>query len=175
MIKSDYKDVLDRLATPVVVAEPVFPEGRNFADDFVVQYLNDSFRKTFSGLVMEGEKFSIYLPKLTHEIDWLGMANTALRSKKILDTTFYSKIYSCWLRIFMNVTDTGLLIFSAVNIDSERQREEKLRNQNARLEALTDELSLSKENLRIKLDNIEHLNSLLQYNAYHDSMTGFFT
>lgn len=175
MVESEYKDVLDNLATPVVVVSPIFPEGHGFADDFIIQYVNESFRKTFSGLIETGTKFSSYISKLSKEIDWLGMANVALQGKKVLDTTFYSPIYSSWLRIYMNVTSSGLLIFSAVNVDAERQREEKLRFQNSKLEALTDELSLSKENLRAKLDNIEHLNALLQYNAYHDTMTGLLT
>ena len=175
MTESEYKDVLDKLATPVVVATPVYGAGRGFADDFTIQYVNNSFTRSFPGIIAVGARFSAYLPQLSKEIDWLGMANTAMQTAAVHETTFYSPLFSCWLRIFMNVTEAGKLIFSAVNVDEEHKREEKLRSQNAKLEAVTNELSLSKENLRAKLVNIEQLNSLLQFNAHHDSMTGLFT
>jgi diguanylate cyclase (GGDEF)-like protein len=65
-------------------------------------------------------------------------------------------------------------VVTITDISTDKEHEQQLRRQNLRLASLTDELSLSRTNLRNKLDSIETLNQQLQFAAYHDTMTNLY-
>lgn len=176
MFKNVFEDVLHSLSTPVLVGEPIFSENSDTVEDCTILFVNESFKNNFHIFSIEsGKKISEIVPNLSKDVKWIEMANEAMKSSKPIEENFFSNVYNGWLRISMNRTENGNIVFSALNVDAEKKRELQLLNQNLRLEALTDELTTSKENLHTKLDNIENLTSLLQYNAYHDSMTDLYS
>ena len=175
MTEHEYVDVLGKIAVPILVARPIFADDKKTIKDFTILFINEAFSRNFSQLSVKVEtNFSNYIGRLTKEVDWFAKAEEAYKNASV-EAVFFSILYSSWLKMSINVTENGLFIFSAMNVDAEKKREQQLLRQNLRLEALTDELSLSRENLQVKLDNIENLNSLLQYKALHDPMTDLFS
>ena len=175
----DYKEVLDKISTPIVVIisndEGTARKARNksdFENKFSVHFMNESFEKTYGNLIKVGYTTEQCVEKLSKEVDWYKMASDCMESGERQMDTFYSTNANAWLRVHMNSTKSGFIIIAVVNVDKDKEREQQLVRQNLRLAALTDELSNSREELKKRLENITFLNEQLEFHAYHDPMTG---
>ncbi|WP_407425035.1 putative bifunctional diguanylate cyclase/phosphodiesterase [Treponema sp.] len=179
MKDKDYKEVLERIFTPIVV---LISENENtdlkntkesdIAQNFSIHFMNESAVKNYGSLLKVGDTAAECVEKLSKDVDWYKMACTCSQEKKLQEITFYSTNCHVWIKVTMNATNSGFILISAINIEKEKEREQQLLRQNLRLAALTDELSLSRENLKTKLENINFLNEQLEFHAYHDAMTG---
>lgn len=174
MQDKDYKEILEKLSSPIVVAIPQYEENKEYAEKFSVYFMNESFTKIFPSFAKIGEDSDLYLSKLSQDIPWVKMANDAISTGELQEVVYYSVNFSSWYKITMNATANKIVIITIFNVDSEKEREQQLIRQNLRLASLTDELSASRENLKTRLENINTLNEKLQFNAYHDAMTGLF-
>lgn len=179
MKDKDYKEILEKISTPIVVfisseeSSSKKPKTRSdFAEKFSVHYVNEVFEQVYGDLLKVGFTTEECVNRLSKEVDWYKMACDCMESGAQQQATFYSTICNAWLRAHMNSTVSGFLIISVVNIDEDKEREQQLLRQNLRLAALTDELSNSREDLKKRLENINFLNEQLEFIAYHDSMTG---
>ena len=173
MEDKDYKELLEKISTPIVVAlADTKRKGAETKTKFTIHFYNESFGKNYGNLVKIGDCGKKCTELLSKEIDWYKMANDCLESGVSQVATFYSTICSAWLRIHMNSTQSGFIIIAVVNVSADKEREQQLLRQNLRLAALTDELSNSREDLKKKLENINFLNEQLEFTAYHDGMTG---
>ncbi|MBQ8013801.1 MAG: bifunctional diguanylate cyclase/phosphodiesterase [Treponema sp.] len=179
MKDKDYKEVLEKISTPIVVAisnevnASKKPKSKSdFEEYFSIRFLNESFEKEYGDLVKIGFTGEKCVENLSKEVDWLKLALDCMETGERQTATFYSTLKNAWLRVNMNSTVSGFLIISVVNIDKDKEREQQLLRQNLRLAALTDELSNSREDLKKRLENINFLNEQLEFIAYHDSMTG---
>ncbi len=175
----DYKEVLDKISTPIVVIisndEGTARKARNksdFENKFSVHFMNESFEKAYGNLIKVGYTTEQCVEKLSKEVDWYKMASDCMESGERQMDTFYSTNANAWLRVHMNSTKSGFIIIAVVNVDKDKEREQQLVRQNLRLAALTDELSNSREELKKRLENITFLNEQLEFHAYHDPMTG---
>ncbi len=167
----DFKKVAEDISTPILIGKLIQRHDLS-DDDFDVLFVNSAFSDKTKHIGTEGSLFSSFSAKLSKDMPWAETAEESLKTGLPQEHTFYSILLSCWLRIVMNPTEDKLLIVTVSDVSQDKEHEQQLKRQNLRLAALTDELSLSRENLRAKLDNIETLNSQLQYTAYHDTMTG---
>lgn len=179
MKDKDYKEVLEKISTPIVViiSNDESPDKKtnkdsDFKTDFSVHFVNSTFTNTYGDLVKVGFTSEMCVQRLSKEIDWYGMASECFATGELQQATFYSTICSGWLRIHMNSTQSGFIIIAVVNVTKDKEREQQLLRQNLRLAALTDELSNSREELKTKLESISFLNEQLEHAAYHDGMTG---
>ena len=179
MKDKDYKEVLEKISTPIVVAisnevnASKKPKSKSdFEEYFSIRFLNESFEKEYGDLVKIGFTGEKCVENLSKEVDWLKLALDCMETGERQTATFYSTLKNAWLRVNMNSTVSGFLIIAVVNIDKDKEREQQLLRQNLRLAALTDELSNSREDLKKRLENINFLNEQLEFIAYHDSMTG---
>ena len=179
MKDSDYKEVLDKISTPIVViisnqgsSKKKNPSKSDFEENFSVHFMNESFENTYGDLLKVGFTTEECVEKLSKEVDWYKMASDCMETGQQQMETFYSTHANAWLRIHMNSTKSGFIILAVVNVDKDKEREQQLLRQNLRLAALTDELSNSREDLKKRLENINFLNEQLEFIAYHDSMTG---
>ena len=170
---SDFRNVLDYFSTPTLIAKPLSNKN-NEVSDFFIEYTNHSFSEKTQNVICSGTLFSTFNKKLSSDVKWYDMANQALLSDKPVSFTFFSLLFNCWLRLVMNQIPGGYIAVSLTDISIEKDHEQQLKRQNLRLASLTDELSMSRTDLRNKLDNIETLNQQLQRAAYHDTLTDLF-
>lgn len=169
---SEYKSVVDNASMPVVIGSPVIKDGKPM--DFKILYINKCFEDFFPGLKAKGALYSQLKDGLSSDMKWGEALEQLLKTGKKLADTFYSARFQRWIKTTLHVISDGLVSFTLIDVTQEKEHEQQLRRQNLRLAALTDELSLSKENLRSKLENIESLNEELGYIAYHDTLTGIY-
>ncbi len=168
----DFQKIVESVSTPILVARPIF-DGENEISDFEVLFVNPAFSKKIpSSFIKEGDSFSMLEPKIGSEIQWKEVAARILKSKNPESKTVYSSVLSFWMRLSISSTDDGLLILSITDVSEEKMREQQLRRQNTRLASLTDEISVSTESLRAKLEKIEKLNLELEQVANVDALTG---
>ena len=175
MFNSDFKNVLDKISLPILVAEPIFSdEEKTKIDDFLIHFVNESFSQTFYNLTRCGGTLSEFSSKTTLDIDWHNWGSEVLKSGKTIEKTFYSIYYSHWYKVAVDKIDDKLVCATFTNVDEDKKHEAELEDKNRKLEAMKDELSLSRERLKDNLDRINRLNEKLEYNAYHDMLTGLY-
>lgn len=177
----DYKEVLGKISTPVVViiskdenSQKKAKKEDNFRENFYIHFMNKSFEETYGHLIKVGYSSEQCVEVLSKDVEWYKMAENCFETGERQQTTFYSTNANAWLRVHMNSTQSGFIIIAVVNVDNDKEREQQLLRQNLRLAALTDELSNSREELKKRLENITFLNEQLEFHAYHDSMTGLY-
>src|SRR5574344_450514 len=170
---ADFKNVLDNFSTPTLVAKPL-RDGANEIGDFSIEYINHAFSTKTQNIISAGTLFSSFNKKLSSDVAWFTMAGQTQQSDKPVEFTFFSVQLNCWLKLVMNSVSGDYIAVTVIDMSVEKEHEQQLRRQNLRLASLTDELSLSRTNLRNKLDSIETLNQQLQFAAYHDTMTNLY-
>src|SRR5574344_213234 len=168
---TDYQKIVENVSIPVLVGRQT-PAAGNSTVDFEILFVNNAFAGKTKNVGKAGDRFSSFSNRLSKDMPWIETACEAIKTSLPQEHTFYSILLACWLRVVMNTTEDNLIIVTVADVTADKDHEQQLKRQNLRLAALTDELSLSRENLRAKLDNIEPLNAQLQYTAYHDTMTG---
>src|SRR5574344_311919 len=168
---TDYQKIVENVSIPVLVGRQT-PAAGNSTVDFEILFVNNAFAGKTKNVGKAGDRSSSFSNRLSKDMPWIETACEAIKTSLPQEHTFYSILLACWLRVVMNTTEDNLIIVTVADVTADKDHEQQLKRQNLRLAALTDELSLSRENLRAKLDNIETLNSQLQYTAYHDTMTG---
>src|SRR5574344_528718 len=173
LTNSDFKNILDNSSTATLVAKPLTNSNNEIAD-FSIEYINKSFLQKTQNIISTGSLFSSFMKKLSSEIAWFSIAEEAQKSDIPVESTFYSILLNKWLRLVLNRIPEEYIVVTITDISTDKEHEQQLRRQNLRLASLTDELSLSRTNLRNKLDSIETLNQQLQFAAYHDTMTNLY-
>src|SRR5574344_367690 len=173
LTNSDFKNILDNSSTATLVAKPLTNSNNEIAD-FSIEYINKSFLQKTQNIISTGSLFSSFMKKLSSEIAWFSIAEEAQKSDIPVESTFYSILLKKWLRLVLNRIPEEYIVVTITDISTDKEHEQQLRRQNLRLASLTDELSLSRTNLRNKLDSIETLNQQLQFAAYHDTMTNLY-
>lgn len=167
----DFKKVFNKISAQIIIAEPVYSDEKKDLSDFRILFINEAFSKKFENLAKEGGLFSKFSSELSKDLDLISFGSEVIKTGTSNVCTIFSNSYSCWLKISIDVSDE-LLIVTFANADRDKLYEEQLKNQNARLSNLTEELFASRENLRGNLDRINALNAKLEFTAYHDSLTG---
>ncbi len=168
----DYKDVLDTLSFPVLVAFPIRDENDSSKIvDFYIEYVNQAFTTFFKGVVKQDTNYTSFKDFISPEVSWIEMAKEGMQHQIPQSKSFYSPISQCWLKVVMSRVANGHLAVSFTDISKDKENEQQLKRQNMRLASLTDELSVSRTSLRNKLNSIQTLNSQLLFAAYHDTMT----
>ena len=170
---SDYKRILDELTTAVIVASPVQEQSSGEAD-FSIDYLNASCKELINNKIQVGDLFSSFKEKLSKEIKWESISSECIRDKGIVERAFYSGLLNCWVRVVFNGAFKEFIIVTVSNITKDKENEIQLRKQNLRLASLSDELSVSQNELKNKFSNMQTLNEQLQFAAYHDSLTNLY-
>lgn len=171
--EEEYINILDNLSTAVGVSKPVYDENGELVD-FVVEYVNYSFQHLTRSLILPGMVFSEFREMLSPELDWSMMAINTSSSHATLVKTFYSSLFNCWMSLSMNGVLESYVAITLQNVNDFKDYEQQLKRQNLRLEAVTEELNLSRNDLRNQLFNVKLLNSQLQESALHDPMTNLF-
>ncbi len=169
----DYKAILDHIPFAVYVGTPVRNES-NLCVDFSIDYVNPALKTLMGDAVQSGMLFSSIKHLLTKEVPWLDIACSVLESGEGISRTFYSSRFNRW--ILLNVaryTDQSLVVV-VQDVSDAKTSEQNLKQQDLRNANLTEELSITRTNMRNKLESIQTLNQQLQFAAYHDSLTNLY-
>jgi diguanylate cyclase (GGDEF)-like protein len=95
----------------------------------------------------------------------------ALKNKKTSRQTQYSDLTEKWLDISITFLEPDHICVNITDVTDLKQGELRMKHQNDRLSTLSAELASSKNNLKLKLEKIETLNSSLEQLAYYDRLT----
>lgn len=173
MITNDFKNILEKISLPILIAEPLFlDETKQKSEDFIILFVNDAFSTTFEKITHSGNKLSDFAHKTTFDIAWYEIGLDVLKTEKKVEKTFYSLFYSHWFKVTVDKITDKLICVTFTNVDEDKLHEAELEDKNKKLEAMKDEISLSRETLKDNLSRINRLNEKLEFNAYHDMLTG---
>ncbi|MBP5283223.1 MAG: GGDEF domain-containing protein [Treponema sp.] len=174
MDNSTYKEIVSKISTPLIIGRPVFDEATGKLKDAEAIFANEEFKKYFKDAIEPAFFLSEKIDCLTKEVEWFEAIEKTLKTHQPYEMTFFSPMLSIWLLLKLDVTSTNLIILTFTDVSQYKEYEQTLKRQNLRLAALTEEITVSGEELKRKLQNIEELNRKLEFNAYHDSLTGIF-
>lgn len=136
MDNSQYKEIVLKIATPLIVGKPVFDDKGNLKDIETV-FTNEAFNKPFHDSVLEGDKLTEKIGELSKDVSWFEIFTEALKTHVPYSTVFYSELLSKWLLLKINVTDSDLIITSFTDISQQKEIEKQLRF-NAYHDAMTE-------------------------------------
>lgn len=145
MDNSQYKDIVTKIATPLIVGKPVFDKDGKLKDVETI-LANDAITKLFTVPISEGTTLSSKVKKLTGEIPWFDLLENAIKSKLPQEITFHSQLLSKWLHIKFNVTDENIILTTIVDVTSYKEYERQL-HFNAYHDSLTGIQNRTKLNL----------------------------
>ncbi len=169
----DYKAILDNIPFAIYVATPLRDES-NKGIDFSIDYVNDAFTSMTQNAITSGMLFSKVKPIISKEVPWIDIACSVLESGEGISKTFYSTLLNRWLLLNVSRLKKDCLVVVIQDVSAEKNSEHNLKQQDLRNASLTEELSITRTNMRNKLESIQTLNQQLQFAAYHDSMTNLF-
>ena len=165
-----YKKILDTLSTAVLVATPIYGQDGSITD-FSIDYTNAAFEELTKSYIHPGDKLSGFQHLLSQKFQWSAVADECVKSSSGVESSYYSNLLNCWIRIVFTGIEKEFITVTVSNISRDKENEIQLRNQNLRLATLSDELSKSQTELKTKFSNMKSLNEQLQYTAFHDSLT----
>ena len=165
-----YKKILDTLSTAVLVATPIYGQDGSITD-FSIDYTNAAFEELTKSYIHPGDKLSGFQHLLSQKFQWSTVADECVKSSSGVESSYYSNLLNCWIRIVFTGIEKEFITVTVSNISRDKENEIQLRNQNLRLATLSDELSKSQTELKTKFSNMKSLNEQLQYTAFHDSLT----
>lgn len=169
---SEYKTILDTIPAAVIIAVPVKQDEK--ITDFSIVYVNECFRNLTKNFIKEGVLFSSFKEKISQDINWFDMAVETIKTKKIIEETFYSHNFSIWIQLVEKCVPGDYVAVSLTNVSQAKEYESALSEQNKKLEEVTSQLKSSRLNLDSQLKNIQQLNEQLLFAAYHDSLTDLY-
>lgn len=166
-----FRSIIESLPELIVVATPVSDQETG-ETDFLIEYVNAAWE------VISGSRCETILGKiLSHTIygkstiPWQELGKEVLKSKRPVHCEHFSELVEKWLDITLIKLEGNHVCLNITDITELKQSEVRLKQQNMRLSSLSSELATSKNNLKIKLDKIETLNTNLEQLAYYDRLT----
>ena len=164
-----YKNIISNLAEGIILAEPVLDKNQEIQDFCVVYSNNEANRllKDFS----EKEMYFSYSSKTSLKDNFVEIGKEVFQNKEKIEKQYYSEKFKKWFKISFAAADDETLVLTVHDISRFIENENLLKEQNLMLGSVSDELFLSKQNLKAKLEKIESLNKELEHIAYFDKLT----
>lgn len=169
MNSSFFENALSALSDAIILAKPIFSHGE--ICDFKIIYVNKKCEQITKIVLERNSCFSKNLSILSSVVDFVAIGRRVITSLGVATKEFYSSILNLWLKIDFSKTQDGNLIMSIHDVSRFVETEKLLKQQNLRLESLSEELIISKQELKNELEKIESLNKELEHLAYFDKLT----
>ena len=162
MIKSSvFKNIISNLSDAVVLVRPVFHNDE--ISDFSVLYSNNQFEKMIKSRKNQDMNLSSLFEILSPNVDFVSVGKSSYSSNQEISQEFYSPELNMWLKVNVSEIEDDILMFIFQDVSRFMEKENLLRNQNLRMAAVSDELLLSKQALKSKLEKIESLNGFCDF------------
>lgn len=166
-----YENIVSYTSEALLVASPVCDTTQKILD-FSPIYMNKAYETMTEKRVEIDSLFSSSMVHISSSVPWIQMAEEAFSTEKPVEHSFFSQVLNSWFYVSLVKLPDNFLLVTLHDISKDKEHEQQLRRQNLRLASLSEELVLSRQNLRNKLDKIENLNIKLQHLAFHDPLTG---
>lgn len=147
----DFKLIVDSYSDAILIVKPCGKSDEYITHDnidFDIIYKNAAFEKIFPGIIEPGLTYDGVKDNLPEAIDWRKISLTALRDKTTQFITFYSLVAQKHIQTAVDPVENLMVILHFTDITKEKEHELQLKRQNARLAALTDELSDANDMLK---------------------------
>jgi|BioPla2DNA2_1021312.scaffolds.fasta_scaffold10729_5 diguanylate cyclase (GGDEF)-like protein len=167
---SIYKDIASFTSEGLLLAKPLFKAGQIV--DFEPIYINQAYNKLTQYTFQIADVLSTSMKFLSESVEWISLGKKAFETDNYYEQSFFSKNIGSWLFVSIKRLPSNLLLINLHDINKDKELEQQLRRQNLRLAALSEELVLSRQDLRNKLEKIQSLNESLEHLAFHDPLTG---
>ncbi len=136
-VQIDYKTLFENLPLPAAIFTPLYNNEKALTD-IHVDAVNKQFLALTKKTIQKDCLFSTIKDSLTPDIDWLAFAAQSLHESS--EKNFYSIVAKTYLKITASALGDGSVAICMTNIAKEKETEQQLRRQNARLEELTAQL-----------------------------------
>lgn len=166
-----YLNIVTYTSEALLVASPVCNTEQQILD-FSPIYMNQAYEQMTNKKVAIDSLFSKSMVHVSASVPWIQMGLEAFETGKQIEHSFFSQVLNSWFFVSLVKLPQEYLLVTLHDISKDKEHEQQLRRQNLRLAALSEELVLSRQNLRNKLDKIENLNIRLEHLAFHDPLTG---
>lgn len=167
---SIYKDIASYTSEGLLLAKPLYTKKELV--DFKPVYINQAYETLTQKQFQIEDNLSTSMKFLSESVKWVWLGKEAFETNKYFNESFFSEKLSVWFFVSFKRLPCDLLLISVHDISNDKEREQQLRNQNLQLASLSEELVLSRQDLRNKLEKIQSLNESLEHLAFHDPLTG---
>lgn len=165
-----YEDIVSFTSEGLLLAKPLYTEEQ--ITDFEPIYINQAYEKITQHSFQLEHHLSTSMKFLSESVEWLSLGKQAFETDLYYEKSFFSQNLNSWFFVSIKKLPSDLLLINLHDINKDKELEQQLRRQNLRLAALSEELVLSRQDLRNKLEKIQTLNESLEHLAFHDPLTG---
>lgn len=169
----DFKKVLNVVPRAVCVASAVRNEDGRIGD-CIVEYVNEQFLIFSHNIISTGMRFSSVKEFLPQDMALFEVFEEVIRTGYKVTKTFLSARSNRWLQLTVVGLEEDAVVGFIEDVTQEKRLEQTVQRQDVRNMTLTEELSLTRTEMRTKLDSIQTLNNQLHFAAFHDSLTNLF-
>lgn len=169
----DYKQILNAVPQAVCVVSAIRDDSGKLID-CRVEYTNIQFLTITQNEITSGMLWSAISGLLPKDFPWLSIFEDVIRNDYNATRNFYSQKSGRWFMLSVNQLSPDVVVVKLEDISQTKTLEQTVHRQDVRNMALTEELSLTRNEMRVKLESIQTLNRQLQFAAFHDSLTNLF-
>jgi diguanylate cyclase (GGDEF)-like protein len=124
----NFKNIINAISSPVLVAEPVLDSEKKIID-FHVTFQNEAFRKAANFAAGESLLFSQFKSKINQDVPWFKLGVKTVTDGFKSETTYYSPANKVWFHIEMVRTDDDrYVVVTLVDITKEKHHSQELRD-----------------------------------------------
>ena len=172
----DFTYILNNYASPILIIKPVYDGSK--ISDFEIIFKNETFLSQLNYSITNYKFYSEFKDKITDKIDWIGLAERALKNEMLQPVVYKSNLVNNWFRMKMQGLNGELVIITLENVTNEIAKDEALKdsimhdfltglpNRAKFSEDITSYFSSAKENdtftafLLVDIDNMKGINDL---------------
>lgn len=169
----DYKRILSAVPHAVAVVRALRNQDGKIVD-CAVEFTNISFLSFTRNEIVTGGTYSSFIDRLPKDVAFLEICEEVIRTGYKVTKTFLSSKTGRWVQLIVTGLSDDLIVGELSDVSHEKQLEQVIQRQDIRNMKLTEELSLTRNEMRTKLGSIQALNQQLHYAAFHDGLTNIF-
>ena len=172
----DFTYILNNYASPILIIKPIYDGSK--ISDFEIIFKNETFLSQLNYSITNYKFYSEFKDKITDKIDWIGLAERALKNEMLQPVVYKSNLVNNWFRMKMQGLNGELVIITLENVTNEIAKDEALKdsimhdfltglpNRAKFSEDITSYFSNAKENdtftafLLVDIDNMKGINDL---------------
>ena len=122
----DFTYILSNYASPILIVKPVYDGSK--ITDFEIVFKNETFLSQLNYSITKYSYYSEFKDKITDKVDWLGLAEKALKNEEIQPVVYKSNLVDNWFRMKMQGLNGELVIITIENVTNEVTKDMELQD-----------------------------------------------
>ena len=106
----DFTYILNNYASPILIIKPVYDGSK--ISDFEIIFKNETFLSQLNYSITNYKFYSEFKDKITEKIDWIGLAERALKNETLQPVVYKSNLVNNWFRMKMQGLNGELVIIT---------------------------------------------------------------